>query len=70
MFPSLPLVLSTVIDQNMGDRVDYTHFVTNNYLVKREGAEEYNQTIALVSADFLEIFDFQMLSGVFPASVE
>ncbi|WP_026950264.1 ABC transporter permease [Algoriphagus mannitolivorans] len=69
-FPSLPLVLSSVIDQNMADRVDYTPFVTNNYLVKREGSDGFNQPIALVSSDFFEMFGFKMLSGVFPASAE
>ena len=67
-FPSLPLVLNSVIEQNMGDRVDYTNFVSNNYLVKREGSDGFNQPVALVSSDFFEMFNYQMLSGVFPKS--
>lgn len=69
-FPSLPLVLGSVIDQNMADRVDYTGYVTNNYLVKKEGSDGFNQPIALVSSDFFEMFGFKMLSGVYPASAE
>lgn len=69
-FPSLPLVLGTVIEENLADRVDYTNFVPNNFLVKRANGDGFNQSVTLVSSDFFEMFGYQMLQGVYPKSRE
>ncbi len=67
-FPSLPLVLKPMLEENMGDQVAYTNFVPNNFLVKRENGDGFNQSVTLVSDDFFEMFGFDMLQGVYPSS--
>lgn len=69
-FPSLPLVLGTVIEENLADRVDYTNFVPNNFLVKRANGDGFNQSVTLVSSDFFEMFGYQILQGTYPKSRE
>lgn len=69
-FPSLPLVLGTVIEENLADRVDYTNFVPNNFLVKRANGDGFNQSVTLVSSDFFEMFGYQLLQGTYPKSRE
>ncbi|RIW12950.1 hypothetical protein D0X99_17810 [Algoriphagus lacus] len=65
-FPSLPLALQPVIEENMADQVDYTNFIPNNFLVKRANGDGFNQAVTVVSADFFEMFGFQMKKGVYP----
>ncbi|MBC6368634.1 ABC transporter permease [Algoriphagus sp. AK58] len=67
-FPSLPLVLESVIEQNLSDRVDYTNFVPNNYLVKRTDGDGFNQSVTMVGEDFFEIFGFELIQGTYPKS--
>ncbi|WP_297335246.1 ABC transporter permease [Algoriphagus sp.] len=69
-FPSLPLVLESVIEQNLSDRVDYTHFIPNNFLVKRPNGDGFNQSTTMVSTDFFEMFGFNMLQGSYPQTRE
>ncbi|MFC3415374.1 FtsX-like permease family protein [Algoriphagus hitonicola] len=69
-FPSLPLVLESVIDKNLSDRVDYTNFVPNNFLVKKPQGDGFNQSTTLVGTDFFEMFGFKMLQGSYPENME
>lgn len=69
-FPSLPLALQPVIEENMADQVDYTNFVPNNFLVKRANGDGFNQLVTMVSSDFFEMFGYKMLKGVYPKSAE
>lgn len=69
-FPSLPLALQPVIEENMAQEVDYTNFVPNNFLTKRENGDGFNQSITMVSSDFFEMFGFQMIKGVYPKNAE
>lgn len=70
LFPSLPLVLESVVDQNLSDRVDYTNFVPNNFLVKTPQGDGFNQLTTLVGTDFFEMFGFKMLQGNYPKNKE
>lgn len=65
-FPSLPLALQPVIEENMADQVDYSNFIPNNFLVKRENGDGFNQSVTTVSSDFFEMFGFLMKRGTYP----
>jgi putative ABC transport system permease protein len=69
-FPSLPLALQPVIEENMADQVDYTNFVPNNFLVKRANGDGFNQSVTMVSTDFFEMFGYKMLKGVYPKTAD
>ncbi|SEF47367.1 hypothetical protein [Algoriphagus boritolerans] len=59
-FPSLPLVLQSMIEENMADQVAYTNFVPNNFLFNRENGDGFNQSVTLVSGDFFELFGYEI----------
>lgn len=69
-FPSLPLALQPVIQENMADQVDYTNFIPNNFLVKRANGDGFNQSVTMVSSDFFEMFGYEILKGVYPKAAD
>lgn len=69
-FPSLPLALQPVIEENMAEQVDYTNFVPNNFLVKRANGDGFNQSVTMVSSDFFEMFGYKIQKGVYPKTAD
>ncbi len=57
-----PLVLAGELKSNLPEVERVTQYHSNSTIVKL-GEESFNETIYLASADFFEIFDFQIVEG-------
>ncbi|PTB93059.1 hypothetical protein C9994_13370, partial [Marivirga lumbricoides] len=60
---STPMAFPTTIKAKFDGVEKVTHYVTTGALAKVEGEQSIDQSLHVVSADFLDIFSFDVLKG-------